>query len=102
MHVPPPNLTGLLAVMNAQAVTDEELDLLAVVDHAHHIHQAGNPEAVIYPDAEWGPCTECGQAWPCPTWSETHVLAVEWLSRRAGQAVDAARRRFPTEETRAA
>jgi hypothetical protein len=91
VYVPPPNLAGLLAVMHTQAVTDEELDLLAAADHAHHVHQAGNPEAVIHPDADWGPCTECGDPWPCLSWSEVHVLAVEWLSRRAGQAVASAR-----------
>lgn len=91
MRIPPPDLTGILEVMRLRASTDEELDLLAVAEHLDGTHQAGNPERLTDPLGPWGPCTECGLEWPCPPWSEVHVLALEWLGRAAGRAVMRAR-----------
>lgn len=86
MHLPPPNLTELINVMQDRAESDEELDLLAVVEHVHATHQTDSPERLSVQDGPWGSCENCGLDFTCPPWVEIHGLALEWLGHRAGQA----------------
>lgn len=91
MIVPPPVMTETLATMSQFAETDEELDLLASLAHVNQVHEASLPENLTDPDGDWGDCTCCQIPFPCRMWVEANVLAVEWLSRRAGEACRRAR-----------
>jgi hypothetical protein len=85
---PSPSLVETIQLMRIEAATDEEWDLLASIEHANDVHQPTTPDD---PRGAYGACVCCELPWPCRMWNETFVLAVEWTSRRAGDACDRAK-----------
>lgn len=85
MITPTPALVETILLMREMAATDEEWDLLASIEHANDVHQSSAP------DSDRGTCVCCETPWPCRMWNDTFVLAVEWTSRKGGEACDRAK-----------
>lgn len=92
MIVPPPVLESILVALRTFAVTDEELDLQASLEHVNDVHRASNPGALDEPDGDWGLCECCMVTFPCRMWTESHGLGIEWLSRRAAEQCGSGKR----------
>jgi hypothetical protein len=58
---------------------DDCMDVAEALRHLAVTHQGG-PVKDAGEDF-WGRCSECGERWPCPSWNEGELLAVQFLGR---------------------
>jgi hypothetical protein len=56
---------------------DDCADLAEALRQLEVTHQGGPARDVGA--GTWGRCSECGERWPCPSWVEGELLAVQYL-----------------------
>jgi hypothetical protein len=59
--------------------TDDEDDVAAVLVtvQADHRGPFDSPDDT----GSWGPCTTCGDPWPCPTWVYAENVGIQYVGR---------------------